>query len=104
MWRVDDSFIHGCVFYHWICRLDVSVIPFIVCLFSFFHHRFWPCRCRFLSFPCLWEIHFSSQMIIGTVSWLLDLDKVSGDRMIILAVRRRSWRELDSWSFGDGLF
>ena len=24
--------------------------------------------------------------------------------MIILAVRRRSWRELDSWSFGGGLF
>ena len=24
--------------------------------------------------------------------------------MIILAVRRRSWSELDSWSFGGGLF
>ena len=24
--------------------------------------------------------------------------------MIILAVRRRSWREFDRWSFGGGLF
>ena len=26
------------------------------------------------------------------------------DHMIISAVRRGSWRELDSWSFGGGLF
>ena len=28
----------------------------------------------------------------------------SSDHMIILAVRRRSWKELDNWSFGGGLF
>ena len=26
----------------------------------------------------------------------------SSDYMIILMMRRRSWRELDSWSFGSG--
>ena len=54
MWRVDDCFIHGCVF----VILDVSI----------------GCRYGFLTFPCLWEISFSSQMISGTVSWLLGLD------------------------------
>ena len=54
----------------------------------------------FFTFPCLWEIRFSS----GTVSWLLGLDRILSDHMIILAVRRRSKRELDRWSFGGGLF
>ena len=38
MWRVDDCLIHGYVFCHWICRSDVSVIPFRMCLF--FSHSF----------------------------------------------------------------
>ena len=33
MWRVDDCFTHGCVFCYWMCRSDVSVIPFRMCLF-----------------------------------------------------------------------
>ena len=34
MWRVDGCFIHGTsVFCHWMCRWDVSVIPFRMCLF-----------------------------------------------------------------------
>ena len=37
MWRVDDCFIHGCVFCYWMCRSDVSVIPFRM---SLFHHSF----------------------------------------------------------------
>ena len=28
MWRVDDCFIHDCVFCYWMCRSDVSVITF----------------------------------------------------------------------------
>ena len=31
MWRVDDCSIHGCVFCYWMCRSDVSVIPFGMC-------------------------------------------------------------------------
>ena len=76
MWWVDDYFIHGCVFCYWMCRSDVSVIPFRMCLFLFFNHSFWPCRYECLTFPYLWEISFSSQMISGTVSWLLGLDKI----------------------------
>ena len=33
MWRVDNCFIHCCVFCCWMCRLDVSVIPFRMCPF-----------------------------------------------------------------------
>ena len=33
-------------------------------LFCCFNHSFWPCCCGFLTFPCLWEISFSSQMNI----------------------------------------
>ena len=43
---------------------------------SFFHDSFWPSHYGFLTFPCLWEISFSSQMISGTVSWLLGLDRI----------------------------
>ena len=43
-------------------------------------------------------------MTNGTVNWLLGLDRILSDHMIILAVRRRSWRKLDSWSFGGGPF
>ena len=28
MWRVDDCFFNGYVFYYWICELDMSVISF----------------------------------------------------------------------------
>ena len=34
MWRVDDYLTHDYVFYYWICRSDVSVISFRLCLFS----------------------------------------------------------------------
>ena len=74
MWRVDDCFIHGCVFCYWMCQSDVSVIPFRMC-FSF-NHSFWPCRYGFLTSHCLWEIRFSSQTISGTVSWLLGLSRI----------------------------
>ena len=70
-----DCFIHGCVFCYWICRSDVSVIPFRTCLF-FLHHSFWPCHYGFLTFPCLWQVSFSGQVISGTVSWLLGLDRI----------------------------
>ena len=74
MWRVDDCFIHGCVFCYWMCRSDVSIIPFIKS--SFFNYSFCPCHYGFLTFPCLWEISFSSQMISETVIWLLGLDRI----------------------------
>ena len=70
---VDDCFIHGCVFCYWMCGSDVSVIPFRMCLF-FFNYSFWPCHYGFLTFHCLGEN--SSQMISGTVIWLLGLDRI----------------------------
>ena len=57
-----------------ICRSNVPVIPHRMCLFL--SHSSWPCHCGFLTFPHLWEISFSSQMISGTVSWLLGLDRI----------------------------
>ena len=65
MSKVDDCFIHGCLFCYWMCRSDVSVISFR--MYLFFNHSFWPCHYGFLTFLCLWEIRFSSQMISGTV-------------------------------------
>ena len=70
MWRVDDCFIHGCVFYCWMWFF----LPF-------FSHCFWPCHYGFSAFPCLWEISFCNQMISGTVSWS------SSDHVIVLPVR-----------------
>ena len=82
--------------------VSFMVVPFVIgcvshsfqnvsfCIFfSFFHHSFWPCRYGFSTFPCLWEIRFSGQMISGTVSWSLGLGS-SSDHMITLAVRSRS--------------
>ena len=68
MWRVDDCFIHGCVFCYWMCRSDVSVIPFRMCIF--FNHSFWPCCYGLLTYPCLREISFlddkwNCQLVIG---------------------------------------
>ena len=74
MWRMDDCFIHGCVFCNWVCRSNVSVIPLNMCLF--FNYSFWLCDYGFLTFPCLWEISLSSQMISRTVTWLLGLDRI----------------------------
>ena len=71
MWRVDDCFTHGCVFCYWMCRPDVSVIRFRMCIF--FIIVFGLVVMNFFIFPCLWEISFSTQ--IGS----------SSDHMIILA-------------------
>ena len=62
------SFVIGCV--DLMCQLFLSV--FVV----FVNHSFWPCCYGFLTFLCLWQISFSSQMISGTVSWLLRLDRI----------------------------
>ena len=66
--------------YSWLCLLllDVSIgsVSHSFQNLSFFHHSFWPCCYEFLTFPCLWEISFSGQMISGTVSWLLSLDRI----------------------------
>ena len=83
----------------WLCDLllDMSigcVSHSFQNVFSF-HHSLWPCHYGSLTFPCLWEISFSSQMISGTVSWLLGLDRIFKYHMIILVVRHRSWRGLD---------
>ena len=65
------AFIIGCV--DRMCQSFLSERIFFVFLF---HHSFWPCRYGFLTFPCLWEIRFSSQMISVTVSLLLGLDRI----------------------------
>ena len=39
------------------------------------------------------------ELSVGYWAWIGS----SGDHLIILVVRRRSQRELDSWSFGGGL-
>ena len=48
--------------------LDVSircVSHFFQDVSFFFNHSFWLCYCcGFLTVPCLWEISFSSQMIV----------------------------------------
>ena len=36
MWRMDDCSIYGYVFDYWICRSDVSLISFGICLFLLF--------------------------------------------------------------------
>ena len=72
MWMVNDCFVHG------LLLLDV-LIRFLSYSFqnvSFFSHSFWPRHYGFLTFPSLWEISFSSQMISGTVSWLLGSDRI----------------------------
>ena len=74
MWRVDYCFIHGRVFCRWMCQSDVSAIPSR--MFLFFNRSFRPCRFGFLTFLCLWEITFSSQMISVIVSWLLGLNRI----------------------------
>ena len=74
MWRVDDCFIHDCVFYHWMCRSDVSVILFRMFFLSFFQSWFLALLLWILTLPCLCEISFSCQIISETVSRLLGLD------------------------------
>ena len=69
MWRVDDCFIHGCV-----DRMCQSILS--ECVFLFFIMVFGLVVMDFFIFPCLWEISFSSQMISGTVSWLLGSDRI----------------------------
>ena len=84
------------------CRSDVPGIPFRMSFFP--SHSFWPCYYGFLTFPCLWKIRFLGQMISGTISWLLFLDRIFKDHMIILVGTPWSWKELDSFSFCGGLF
>ena len=62
------SFVTGCV--DRMCQLFLSECVF--CL----NYSFWPCHYVFLTFPSLWEIGFSSQMMSETVIWLLDLHRI----------------------------
>ena len=77
----------------WLCLslLDVSIgcVSYSFQNVSFFNYSFWPCDDGLLTFPCLWEISFSGQMISGTVIWLLGLDRIF---------------KVDSLSFSGGLF
>ena len=58
----------------WLCLLFILDLS-IGCVshsfqnVPFYHHSFWPCSNGFLTFPCLWEISFSSQMISGAVGF-----------------------------------
>ena len=73
--EVDDCFIHGCSFV--IACVDLMCQLFLSeCVFLIFNHSFWPCHYGFLTFPWLWGISFSSQMISGTISWSLGLDRI----------------------------
>ena len=91
------SFVIGCV--NQMCRSFL-----LECVFLFFSTIVFGLVFICLAFPCLWEISFSNQMISRTLNWLLGLHRISSDHKSISAVRRRSWRELDSWSFGGRLF
>ena len=53
----------------------VPVIPFRMCL-SFIIVFGLVFMYSFFTLPCLWEIRFSSQMISGTVIWLLGLHEI----------------------------
>ena len=55
------SFVVECV--NGMCQSFLSGCVFSL-FFSFFNPRFWPSRSGFFTFPCLWEIGFSSQMIV----------------------------------------
>ena len=66
----DDFFIHGYAFHYWMCQLFLSE-----CVL-FLSHSVWHCHYGFLTFPFLVGDKFSSQMISGTVSWLLGLDRI----------------------------
>ena len=54
--------------------------------------------------PCLWEINFSSQMVVelsvGCWAWM----RPSSGHITILAVEFWNWMEVDSWCFVGGLF
>ena len=64
------SFVIGCV-----NRMCQSFLP--ECVFFFiFIVVFGLVVMNFFTFPCLWDISFSSQMISGTVSWLLGLNRI----------------------------
>ena len=45
------------IFYYWMFFEDAS---FFFC----FNHSFWPCCSEFFTSPYLWEISFSSHMIV----------------------------------------
>ena len=65
------SFVVGCV--DRMCQPFLSECAFV---FLFSVILFWPCRYGFLTFPSLCEISFSSQMISGTVSCLLGVQRI----------------------------
>ena len=65
------SSVIGCV--DRMCQLFLSECVFS---FYFFYYSFWPCHYRFLTFPCMWQISISSQMISGAVIWLLGSDRI----------------------------
>ena len=71
--EVDDCFVHGCLL---LSDVSIKCVTHSFQDVSFFNHYFWSCHYGFLTFPCLWEISFSSQVISGTISWLLDLDRI----------------------------
>ena len=63
------SFVIGCV--GRMCQLFLSE-----CVFFYSIIVFGLVTMDFFTFPCLWEISFSSQMISGTVDWLMGLDRI----------------------------
>ena len=91
MWRVDDCFIYDCFFCHQMCRSFQNVSLSSIIAFGLVMD---------FDLPCLWQTSFSGQMI-SNCQWSLGLDKWSYDYFSYVY---RSWRELDSWSFGSGLF
>ena len=90
MWRMDDCFV-----YLWLCLLllDVSIacVSYSFQSVSFFSYICWPCHYGFLIFPCLREISSSSQMISGTVIWLLGLDRINIFFILFYNLRYKSY-------------
>ena len=79
-------------------------VGYLFFLYCFNHSVGLVVRGGFLTFPCLWEISFSIQMIVELSVGYWALIGSSSDHIIILPVGCWSWREFRSWIFGSGLF
>ena len=104
MWRVDVCLILFMVmcfiigYVNWMCQSFLSGCVF---LFFSFSHSFWARRYGFLTYPCLWEMGFSSQMIMEPSVCYWTYIGSSSDHIFILLVTHWNWREL---GFGGGLY
>ena len=83
MWRVDDCCTHGYVFYYRITRLDMLIFSLRIRM-SLFDHGLGPFLSSILTFPCLWAISFSGQMILESLIGYWAWRGSSNDHFLIL--------------------